>query len=69
MFSRTEPPETRELYILAAIRQRWTNRELERQIQSAAILRSDRAAKKVSPAVAQIHPAVEQRVADGLTEE
>ena len=42
--------------LLAAIRGRWTKRELERQIQSAAILRSDPAAKKVSPAVAQIHP-------------
>ncbi|HKY38634.1 MAG TPA: DUF1016 N-terminal domain-containing protein [Polyangiaceae bacterium] len=36
-------PETREFYILAAIRERWTSRELERQIQSGAILRSVKA--------------------------
>ena len=56
ILSQAKPPETREFYLLAAIKGRWTKRELERQIQSAAILRSDPAAKKVSPAVAQIHP-------------
>ena len=56
ILSQAKPPETREFYILAAIRERWSSRELERQIQSAAILRSAPAAKKVSPAVAQIHP-------------
>jgi predicted nuclease of restriction endonuclease-like (RecB) superfamily len=57
ILSQAKPPETREFYLLEAIRNRWTKRELERQIQSGAILRLDRAAKKVSPAVAQIHPA------------
>lgn len=56
ILSQAKPPETREFYMLAAIKGRWTKRELERQIQSAAILRSDPAARKVSPAVAQIHP-------------
>ena len=56
ILSQAKPPETREFYMLAAIRNRWTKRELERQIQSAAILRSDPGAKKVSPAVAQTHP-------------
>ena len=56
ILSQAKPPKTREFYMLAAIKGRWTKRELERQIQSAAILRSDPAAKKVSPAVAQIHP-------------
>jgi predicted nuclease of restriction endonuclease-like (RecB) superfamily len=50
-------PEEREFYILAAIKERWTKRELERQIQSGAILRSDRSAKKVSPTVTRTHPA------------
>ena len=56
ILSQTRRPEEREFYLLAAIKDRWTKRELERQIQSAAILRSDPAAKKVSPAVAQLHP-------------
>ncbi len=56
ILSQTRRREEREFYLLAAIKDRWTKRELERQIQSAAILRSDPAAKKVSPAVAQLHP-------------
>jgi predicted nuclease of restriction endonuclease-like (RecB) superfamily len=56
ILSQTRRPEEREFYILAAISGRWTKRELERQIQSAAIVRSDAAAKKASPAVAQVHP-------------
>ncbi len=56
ILSQAKPPAAREFYMLAAIKERWTKRELERQIQSAAILRSNAAAKKVSPAVAQIHP-------------
>ncbi len=56
ILSQAKPPETREFYMLAAIKNRWTKRELERQIQSAAVLRSDPVAKRVSPAVAQIHP-------------
>ncbi len=56
ILSQTRRPEEREFYILAAISGRWTKRELERQIQSAAIVRSDAAAKKAPPAVAQVHP-------------
>ena len=56
ILSQAKPRETREFYILAAIRERWSSRELERQIQSAAILRSHATAKNVSPAVAQLHP-------------
>jgi len=56
ILGQAKPPETREFYMLAAIKERWTKRELERQIQSAAILRSAPGAKKVSPAVAQTHP-------------
>jgi len=56
ILSQTRRPAEREFYMLAAINGRWTKRELERQIQSAAILRSEPAAKKVSPAVAQTHP-------------
>ena len=49
-------PEEREFYILAAIKERWSKRELERQLQSGAALRSDTRTKKVSPVVAQTHP-------------
>ncbi len=48
--------EAREFYILAAIKEQWTSRELERQLRSGAILRNAHAAKKVSPALRQIHP-------------
>jgi predicted nuclease of restriction endonuclease-like (RecB) superfamily len=48
--------EERTFYMLAAIKGRWTKRELERQLRTGAALRSDGNAKKVSPAVAQTHP-------------
>jgi predicted nuclease of restriction endonuclease-like (RecB) superfamily len=51
-----KPVETREFYILAAIKERSTSRELERQLRSGAVLRDAQAAKKVSPALRQIHP-------------
>lgn len=46
----------REFYVLAAIRERWSSRDLERQIRSGAVLRDADAAKKVSSALRQIHP-------------
>lgn len=57
ILSQAKPVETREFYILAAIKGRWSKRELERQIRSGAILREAQATKKVSPAVIQTHPA------------
>ena len=56
ILSEAKPVETREFYILAAIKERWSKRELERQIRSGAVLREAKAAKKVSPAVTQFHP-------------
>lgn len=56
ILSQAKPVETREFYILAAIKERWSKRELERQIRSGAVLRSTALPKKVSPVVAQIHP-------------
>lgn len=47
--------EERQFYILAAIRGRWSKRELERQLRTGAALRTDASAKKVSPAVAETH--------------
>lgn len=57
ILSQAKPVETREFYILAAIKGRWSKRELERQIRSGAVLRESLATKKVSPVVRQIHPA------------
>jgi predicted nuclease of restriction endonuclease-like (RecB) superfamily len=56
ILSQAKPPATRAFYMLAAIKERWTKRELERQIQSGAVLRSRSIEKKVSPAVRQTHP-------------
>jgi predicted nuclease of restriction endonuclease-like (RecB) superfamily len=56
ILSQAKPPETREFYILAAIKERWTKRQLERQILSGAILRSASIARNASPALTQVHP-------------
>jgi predicted nuclease of restriction endonuclease-like (RecB) superfamily len=53
ILSQAKPVETREFYILAAIKERWPKRELERQIRSGAVLREALAKKKISPAVRQ----------------
>lgn len=61
ILGQAKPSETREFYLLAAIRERWSSRELERQIATGAVLRDDASMKKVSPTVAQMHPrAVEE---------
>lgn len=51
ILSEAKPVETREFYILTAIKERWSKRELERQIRSGAVL-----AKKVSPLMTQLPP-------------
>jgi predicted nuclease of restriction endonuclease-like (RecB) superfamily len=56
ILSQSRLPEEREFYMLAAIKERWTKRELERQIQSGAVLRSRATTKKVSSALTQTHP-------------
>jgi predicted nuclease of restriction endonuclease-like (RecB) superfamily len=56
ILSEAKPVATREHYILAAIKERWPKRELERQIRSGAVLRDAQATKKVSLAVRQTHP-------------
>lgn len=56
ILGQAKPAASREFYILAAIKERWSSRELERQIRSGAVLRDAQVAKKVSPALRQIHP-------------
>ncbi len=49
-------PDERHFYMLAAIKERWTKRELERQIRTQAFRRRDLKPRKLSPALAQTHP-------------
>ena len=58
---------SREFYLLAAIRERWSKRELERQIVTGAALRSDTRTKKVSPAVSQTHPTAIDELKDAYS--
>ena len=56
ILSQAKPLEVREFYLLSAIRERWSKRELERQMTSGAALRSLAApGKKVPPTVRQTH--------------
>lgn len=48
--------EEREFYLRLAVRERWSSRELERQLRTAAFERAVLSPTKVSPVVAQIHP-------------
>ncbi len=48
--------EEREFYVRLAIRERWSKRELERQLRAAAFERVVLSQAKVSPVVAQVHP-------------
>lgn len=56
ILGQARPPEAREFYVQAAIRERWSSRELERQIRSGAVLRTAPMAKQVSALLAQTHP-------------
>lgn len=56
ILGQVKPAQAREFYILAAIKSRWSSRELERQIATGAALRSAPSTKKVSPVLTQIHP-------------
>ena len=49
-------PEEREFYVRLAIREQWSKRQLERQLQTAAFERTILGPPKVSPAVRQNHP-------------
>jgi predicted nuclease of restriction endonuclease-like (RecB) superfamily len=48
--------EEREFYVQTAIREGWSKRELERQLDSALFARVVLSPPKVSPAVRQFHP-------------
>jgi predicted nuclease of restriction endonuclease-like (RecB) superfamily len=52
-------PEEREFYMRLGIEQRWSKRELERQLRSAIFERTVLNPPRVAPVVRQIHPAAE----------
>lgn len=56
LLSQTKHRDERDFYMLAAIKERWSKRELERQIRTGAAARKEARLKKVSPAMTQIHP-------------
>jgi predicted nuclease of restriction endonuclease-like (RecB) superfamily len=56
ILGQSKRPEEREFYLRLASRERWSKRELERQIRSAAFERAVLNPTKVSPLVAQMHP-------------
>lgn len=57
ILGQSKRPEEREFYLRMAIQERWSSRELERQFRKALFERTVLSPPKVSPAVAQIHPA------------
>jgi predicted nuclease of restriction endonuclease-like (RecB) superfamily len=56
ILGQSKSPEEREFYLRLALRERWSKRELERQLQAAAFERTVLSPAKVSPLVAQMHP-------------
>ena len=56
ILGQSKRPEEREFYLRLAIRERWSKRELERQLRAAAFERAVLGPAKVSPLVAQMHP-------------
>ena len=56
ILGQSKRPEEREFYLRLAIRERWSKRELERQLRAAAFERAVLNPAKVSPLVRQTHP-------------
>jgi predicted nuclease of restriction endonuclease-like (RecB) superfamily len=59
--------EEREFYIRLSIHERWSKRELERQLQSGRFARTVLNPIKVSPAMTQLHPEAAQLFRDSYT--
>jgi len=56
ILGQSKRPEEREFYLRLALRERWSKRELERQLRAAAFERAVLSPTKVSPLVAQMRP-------------
>ena len=54
--SRCKRDEEREFYLRVCIRERWTKRELQRQLDGALFERTVLSPAKLSPAVTELHP-------------
>jgi predicted nuclease of restriction endonuclease-like (RecB) superfamily len=57
ILGQSKRPDEREFYLRLAVRERWTTRELDRQLRAATFERAVLTPAKVSPLVAQTHPA------------
>ncbi|MEN9797468.1 MAG: hypothetical protein RL653_1164 [Pseudomonadota bacterium] len=49
-------PEERAFYVISAVRERWTRRELDRQIRAQAWARSDTRRTQAAPELERAHP-------------
>ncbi|MEX2121590.1 MAG: PDDEXK nuclease domain-containing protein [Pirellulales bacterium] len=56
IMSRSKRDEEREFYLRMAVREKWTKRELERQLNGALFERVALSPPKLSPAVRELHP-------------
>jgi predicted nuclease of restriction endonuclease-like (RecB) superfamily len=56
ILSRSKLPEEREFYLQLALRERWSKRELERQLNGALFERTVLAPTKVSAVLRQLYP-------------
>ena len=56
ILGQSKRPEEREFYLRMAIQEKWSKRELERQLKTALFERSVLNPAKVTPAVSQNHP-------------
>jgi predicted nuclease of restriction endonuclease-like (RecB) superfamily len=56
ILGQSQRPEEREFYLRAAVRERWSRRQLERQIRAATFERVVLSPANVSAALAQTHP-------------
>jgi predicted nuclease of restriction endonuclease-like (RecB) superfamily len=56
IMSRSKRDEEREFYLRVCIRERWTKRELQRQVNGALFERTVLSPAKLSPAVTEWHP-------------
>jgi predicted nuclease of restriction endonuclease-like (RecB) superfamily len=58
IMSRSKRDEEREFYLRVCLREKWSKRELERQLAGALFERTVLSPTKLSPAVAELHPDV-----------
>lgn len=56
LLSQTKHCQEREFYLLMAVKERWSKRELERQIRTGAALRSDPGPRQASQAMSELRP-------------